>query len=372
MFPDSLITTTLNLTHELDIPLDNSLVTPDILQLLEYVVTNKDYPYIPDPKVGVSLDYLGIDFPDIVYDPRYIPFREAFPDLDWNNLDQNYDRIMEYAVNNNFPELSQYLLEHSHPEEHTSYNEQVFTDIIDSRNKPLSIATLLVPHIDVPEVLRRYVEFYALYVLIATGYLPLIQAVAQYYPEWIRSMSYVIPEIAERFLEDPIHITDYMEMIQVLYSSDQQVLAQLILNVYQGQIDDVRQILDETNLIIIGRKVSLSYIIPAILYISILNKDYDMLKLLLQVLRQYTNFMYSTGGTVYTNRWFIQLIQILFNDVEYITPEVVSLIVEEGINRADLSENVETENIATKSYLRELLRYKLNHYGPSGLIPLVR
>ncbi len=46
-FPDSLITRTLDLTHEKDIPLDNPLVTPEVLQVLSRILTTGKYPYVP-------------------------------------------------------------------------------------------------------------------------------------------------------------------------------------------------------------------------------------------------------------------------------------------------------------------------------------
>ena len=45
LFPNSLITLALQ-SGENDIPLENSLVTPDILQALSYITTRREYPIL--------------------------------------------------------------------------------------------------------------------------------------------------------------------------------------------------------------------------------------------------------------------------------------------------------------------------------------
>ena len=45
-FPDSLITLALQ-SGESDVPLDNPLVTPQVLNLLQEILTTGKYPYVP-------------------------------------------------------------------------------------------------------------------------------------------------------------------------------------------------------------------------------------------------------------------------------------------------------------------------------------
>ena len=112
-FPNSLLTLALQ-SGEKVIELENPLVTPEVLQLIQSAMTTGRYPYI-DENTGRALDYLGIDFPEFVYDPRYRDFLSTFPNPDWN---ADYYSILQYAVDHNFLGLAQYLFSITNSAEH--------------------------------------------------------------------------------------------------------------------------------------------------------------------------------------------------------------------------------------------------------------
>lgn len=125
-YPNSLITLALQ-SGENEIPIENPLVTPEILQLLQDVMTTDQYPYISNLNVMKILDYLGIDFPKAVYDSRYETLLNTYPNLDWNN---KYFRILQYAIDNNFPELASYLFSMTDPDKHKDDDSALLNFII--------------------------------------------------------------------------------------------------------------------------------------------------------------------------------------------------------------------------------------------------
>lgn len=75
-FPDCLITLALQ-SEEKDIPLTHPLATPALLQLLSWLMTNKNQ-YISQSSLIPSLKYLGIKLPDILFHPKYLKLLSYF------------------------------------------------------------------------------------------------------------------------------------------------------------------------------------------------------------------------------------------------------------------------------------------------------
>lgn len=138
MFPNSLITRTLDLTHESDIPIENPQVTPAVLELLEYILASEEYPYISDLSVKKALDYLGIDLPEFVYDPRYESLIMDHPQINvfGRDLDEQvvYNEFLRWATTYNFPPLAKYLIQHTDQRMHLLDNAQY---VLSELNKPL-------------------------------------------------------------------------------------------------------------------------------------------------------------------------------------------------------------------------------------------
>ena len=89
-FPNSMITLALQ-SDEKEIPLSHPLVTKDILEFLREIMEGRDYPLLSG-SVRKSLDYLGIDLPEFIYDPEYPKFTTDNPSIHFNiNMDWDLD-----------------------------------------------------------------------------------------------------------------------------------------------------------------------------------------------------------------------------------------------------------------------------------------
>ena len=74
-----------------------------------------------------ALDYLGIDLPDVVYNPKYQQILRDYPDIDLDNLEgSNYQRLLTIAEQSQFPELAQYLFSHTNPVAHQDEDYKEF------------------------------------------------------------------------------------------------------------------------------------------------------------------------------------------------------------------------------------------------------
>lgn len=132
MFPDSVITRTLELTKENDIPLINPLITPRILLPLQLISNTGYIPplYESADMFQRALDYLGIDLPEVVYDINYPIFLRIYPNittLDWN---REYKSILAMAVQTGTPTLALYLFNHTDAKTHVQDDYDQFIELI--------------------------------------------------------------------------------------------------------------------------------------------------------------------------------------------------------------------------------------------------
>ena len=108
-FPDSLLTRTLELTHDTQIELDHLLATSEVLQFLSQIQATGHYPYVPI-EYKKSFDYLAIDLPDPIYDLKFQEILAQYPDIDLDNLkDPNYSALLNIAIAFEFPGLAEYV-----------------------------------------------------------------------------------------------------------------------------------------------------------------------------------------------------------------------------------------------------------------------
>ena len=184
LFPNSLITLTLQ-SRENTIELENELVTPDILETLSYVITNKDYPYIGNPNGKKILDYLGIDFPNLVYESAYAEFKRNNPDIRLlvrEDLNTNYYDILNSAIKAKFPLLVTYLFSQTNPAEHDFADFQLFQNILNSRScssEQESIAEMILKNRRITPYLVSVAIDFAFRDAFRLGYKHLLQVLSQ-------------------------------------------------------------------------------------------------------------------------------------------------------------------------------------------------
>lgn len=129
-FPESMIMAALQ-SGESEVPLSNPIITPEVLRLLQAILSADKHPYI-DITFRKALDYLGIDVPPVVYDPKYKEFLQIHPDLDINKTE--YRHLLEVSRSMNFLGLATYLFETTDPDVHKSTDHQMFSRILDMKD----------------------------------------------------------------------------------------------------------------------------------------------------------------------------------------------------------------------------------------------
>lgn len=71
------------------------------------------------------MDYLGIDLPEFIYNPLYGQFQREHPKFTISKLDEYYQDIMQYSIDNDIPELAQYILSNTDAKLHESDDEDL-------------------------------------------------------------------------------------------------------------------------------------------------------------------------------------------------------------------------------------------------------
>ena len=133
------------------------MVTPDILKLLDEIIRTQDYTYVGIPNAKRALDYLGIDLPDMVYNPKYQDFRKRYPYITLDNIDKiyNYYQSLTTAREMQFPELAQYVLQHSNPDEHIEANWQVLLDILNTKDVNPTFVDIALMIMNLPSIQNK-------------------------------------------------------------------------------------------------------------------------------------------------------------------------------------------------------------------------
>ena len=142
MFPNSLFIRTIDLTKESNIPIDNPVITPEVLQLLHRIINTRDIPPVSEMIIQTSFDYLGIDLPNVVYDPRYPKFKLIYPDIAYTNWDEEYSNIISLAQKHDLPELVSYLFKHTDPKNHIVEDYKIIKQILKIDYKSLDLTTI--------------------------------------------------------------------------------------------------------------------------------------------------------------------------------------------------------------------------------------
>ena len=259
LYPDSMITTVITESKEENIEITNPLVTPQILQLLQEIITTRKYPYVNDTNhpVRKALRYLCIVLPDFIYDPSYEEYLKdsSKPNLfGLGDLNLNYETILNRARNVNFPALAKYLFQQTKADLYQGMDHKMFMDILESpiySSSDQEIACLILtqrqiqpvieyntptditlsPHIqDLTNriILKAYINLFHIwwekYSRVAVYRMPAIFQRIGMDPEHIRqyaemnqSIIHNLPILIEKIGMDPEHISQYVEMIRYLH-----------------------------------------------------------------------------------------------------------------------------------------------------------
>lgn len=153
-FPESMVSLALQ-SGETIVELDHPIVTPEVIDLLYTIVSTSQYP-IPtgirqvasptypyvDPKLKKELDYLGIDLPAMVYNPKYRQIEGS----DLKKVDVSYDTWLAWARKLHFPELAHYIFSVTSPDRHSGTDFHEFMSILrddKSCEEDIQIAVML-------------------------------------------------------------------------------------------------------------------------------------------------------------------------------------------------------------------------------------
>lgn len=158
LFPNSVIALALQ-SGENDVPLENSLVTPSILELLQEIVTTGRYRYISDPsrQIRRALDYLNIDLPEPIFDPKYEQFQERLPLFNLNDF-TDYAHYLGVAVREKFPELAKYLFAHTEPRAEDFLSFRSTLKSLQISPDEVSILLMILRTRDIVPRINRYAE----------------------------------------------------------------------------------------------------------------------------------------------------------------------------------------------------------------------
>lgn len=295
-FSNSVITAALQ-SRESVIQLVNPDVTPQVLQLLGVLLNTGRYPYVPSSFIK-PLDYLGIDLPPIVYNPKYLEVLNKYPGFDLNHLEPNYLNVLEIARNMQFPGLAAYLFRTTNPIPHTETDYKFFTALIELKDQlsttDSDIAVMLLKDRNVRELLRNGGYPGAGYLserIITYRMISILQAYLQVAPPESYA-EVLISDILENILQQTAYTNEFLTMIQIAkeYVTEDETyeltLIQLVRDIVSGDINEIKGHIPDDIPLDIGVDI------PALLYLALVKGHYDIAYLLFEelsssVLRQY-------------------------------------------------------------------------------------
>lgn len=221
-FPNSLITNTLGLTNELEVPIDKAFIKQETLQLLSQILTEKQYPYVPDSKtIQKQLDYLGIDLPCYVYDPSYPHFTEAYPEVNLYDfkIEPYYDALKQ-AREWMFPALARYIFSVTNGAETVHDDYDMFHLLL---LDPFGFATddelgalILTMHPKVFDAIKYGTRLSLIPTCIDGGYAKILEILTRQY-----QLTYTAKDfwnLLERIRTEPGHIENYALTIDLVLS----------------------------------------------------------------------------------------------------------------------------------------------------------
>ena len=259
LFPNSLITLALQ-SGESNIELENKLVTPDILEVLSYITINRDYPYVGNPNGKRALDYLGIDLPDFVYEPIYAEFKKHNPNirlLTAEDLNTNYNQILNSAIEEKFPSLVTYLFSQTNPMEHKQEDLYAFQGIllglyskIHSSNQEL-IAEMILLNRNIDSLLSPDTINNNIHDAFRLGYINLLQLMFRKFNRTPEAYTLNVNRLIQSMGNDPEHLRAYVDALNLLVPYIKQErypgaynAYQMFYAVYTGDVKSVERLLE--------------------------------------------------------------------------------------------------------------------------------
>lgn len=345
--PDSLITRALDQTGERNISIDNSIVTPYILQLLESILSTQKYPYIPEIK---PLDYLGIDLPKLIYNHKYKQILSKYPEfalqVDMTQLDKEYRQLLDIAVgyqadddnitwSEAVPELAQYIFNNTNPTEHRDDDCKELMNILSSGNlfdnlspELTQIAVMLLRDRDLHPVLKESPSTglsngeWVCNRICDKRSPELIEAYVSIHPESIDKFSIVgalISSIGCNALNYEANV-DMINRIEPYIGADNEEFPLYLIfqASSRGNIDELKQLLP--NLI----HYVTSPIGNPLLYTALVNRHYDVAKLLIDLEEQNKYNRSITGQLKYG---MASITGAYISRPEWVTPEGLQLLI---------------------------------------------
>lgn len=366
LFPDSVITLALQ-SGENDIPLENPLVTPYILELLQTIVISGLYHYIPDSvSTRRALDYLNIDLPEPVYYPQYQEIMDTYPYVDLTNFNP-YVRNLGLAVQYQFPEWVRYIFDHTNSREHQKEDYDVFRNILQSRS---------LSKVDY-RILRMLIRDRGVIGYFKTKPFDVQQDIVDRIIE-IRS-----PDVFETFIRaDPSMVTEYSIGNKILrhivddpehYTEYYQLMERLgpYLPKESGQVDSYdllraaangdQKTIDTTFSERLVRSAWIDYLAgPIVIYTALIQGHYQVAKDLLDRYIQYIRYNPALNRA---KEWVRDLITLYLSHMDWITPEGLQVFLN-GIN------SISELAIGQRDY-RSIIRGDLAKAGYTDLAKLI-
>ena len=361
-FPDSLITRTLDLTHEADIPINNLIVIPEVLQLLSQILTTEDYPYInaPDKSIRRALDYLGIDLPDPIYYPQFQQIINTEPDfvlqriLDDPNV--HYQFILRNAQEFQFPELAKYLFDHTNPNDkfYQIIDYQTFSHLVSPLPAtPISIQ-IAIMILERRNIASRLEDNANIPQWILEDKSPdLLQAYVKVNPNLINEFR-IVDWILSDIRDYPDYYVDYVNMLLAIapYVSGYQAdLYNTFISTYNGDMETLSKYDVSDNPLLFVTALFRHHYAVAI-YI------FDEEKKYLDEIAPYTEISYYESA----EKWFNSVITIYLSHPNWVTWKGLSIILD--------SLNILPVDLQNK--YKSTLRNELNEKGRPDLSNIIK
>lgn len=301
VFPESLITAALQ-SNEEEIPLDNPLVTPATLDVLSQILETKKYTYISDPLMKKRLDYLGIDVPEMVYDPKYVEFTRAFPDVEWDHIDSNYpdgdikyvifgmySDILDYVIKHEYWTLAQHLFNHTNPQLHLRADGFFVNGIVDLGSPTPARTSMILTVLKTRGIVKDYFSMVGVAV---SGYLEVMKYIHETWPSvGINYIDLTVKNIA-RHMDNFSYIVPTLEYIRSLIPNpaiiegDIESLKtyRIFMDVYTGNEEDLPIALEDVARTFYG---NIDSIATSLLFTAILTDHANLIPLVLDSVESY-------------------------------------------------------------------------------------
>lgn len=348
-FPDSLITRALDLSHEKDIPIDNPIVTPEVLQVLSQIITTGTYPYTPI-EYERALDYLNIDLPNPIYNPKYRDVLTSYPNINLDNLDSpNYSILLNVALEFQFQELAEYIFAHTNPNEHQQEDYTLFQTVLNSQLTPIltQIGVMILENRNILSLLQGetlesgpgwYQKPRSLISILKIPSPDLLKAYVKLNPFVIREYG-IISTILDEIIEYP---ENYIKYAKMLFEIDQYTsrigaegnLINLFMASYHGDPHILRYLSrSEDNIIYLG---------PVVAYTALITRHYETAQFIINRFFTYLREVGEASDITGIDEWFTTLTKLYISHPQWMTQEGRQLLRD---NYRHLSEGSQEENL---------------------------